>query len=46
LKAVFPSGDGVIPYLLRYLRYTLLGWWISAGAPWLFLKLKLAQKLK
>jgi hypothetical protein len=46
LKMIFPSGDTVIAYVLRYLRYTLLGLWIFAGAPWLFLKLKLAQKAK
>jgi hypothetical protein len=29
---------------LRYIRYTLVGAWVSAGAPWVFVKLKLAQK--
>lgn len=43
LKMVFPRGDSLIPYLLRYLRFALVGLWVSAGAPWLFLKLKLAQ---
>jgi membrane-associated phospholipid phosphatase len=30
------------PPLLRFLRYALLGSWVSAGAPWLFMKLGLA----
>ncbi len=44
LKAMFPAGESLIPYVLRYLRYALIGVWISAGAPYLFLRLKLAQK--
>jgi membrane-associated phospholipid phosphatase len=46
LKAIFPRGDALIPYTLRYLRFALVGLWVSAGAPWLFLKLKLARNLK
>lgn len=42
LGAVLPDGDGFIFYLLRYLRYALVGWWIAAGAPWLFARLKLS----
>jgi membrane-associated phospholipid phosphatase len=45
LRALFPRGDALIPYLLRYLRFALIGLWISAGAPWLFIKLKLARDL-
>jgi membrane-associated phospholipid phosphatase len=43
LKVVFPEGEGMIPYGFRYLRYVLVGAWVSAGAPWLFIRLKLAQ---
>ena len=43
LKIIFPSGDGALPYLFRYLRYSLVGAWVSAGAPWLFLRMKLAK---
>lgn len=46
LKAIFPRGDAFIPYTLRYLRFALIGLWVSAGAPWLFLKLRLAQNSK
>jgi hypothetical protein len=43
LGAVFPRGDFPAAYLLRYLRYFLLGCWTAAGAPWLFIRLKLAS---
>ncbi|PKN33871.1 MAG: phosphoesterase PA-phosphatase [Deltaproteobacteria bacterium HGW-Deltaproteobacteria-19] len=46
LRAIFPRGDSFVPYVLRYLRFALIGLWISAGAPWLFMKLKLARSLK
>lgn len=35
----FPS------YSVRYLRYALVGFWISGFAPWLFVKVKLASHL-
>jgi len=31
------------PPLVRFLRYALLGAWVAAGAPWLFVKLGLAE---
>jgi len=43
LKLIFPSGVGLLPTALRYLRYGLVGAWVSAGAPWLFIRLKLAR---
>jgi hypothetical protein len=43
LKLIFPSGDGALPYFFRYLRYSLVGAWVSAGAPWVFLRMKLAK---
>jgi membrane-associated phospholipid phosphatase len=36
LGSIFPRGDGFIFYLLRYIRYALVGWWVSGGAPWIF----------
>ncbi|MCS7011679.1 MAG: phosphatase PAP2 family protein, partial [Anaerolineales bacterium] len=42
LKAIFPDGEAWLPWLLRYLRYALIGFWVAGGAPWLFLKLRLA----
>ncbi|MCX6067626.1 MAG: phosphatase PAP2 family protein [Chloroflexi bacterium] len=46
LGAVFPRGETLLPYVLRYVRYVSIGLWISAGAPWLFQKLNLARKTK
>lgn len=43
LKAIFPSGDALGPYFLRYLRYALIGVWITGLAPFLFIRLKLAK---
>lgn len=39
-----PGGEGWIAYLLRYVRYTLVGAWISFGAPWVFLRWRLADQ--
>jgi membrane-associated phospholipid phosphatase len=36
LGAVFPRGDGLVVYSLRFVRYTLVGWWVAGGAPWVF----------
>jgi membrane-associated phospholipid phosphatase len=39
LKAVLPEG-----LLFRTVRYALIGLWASLGAPWMFVKLGLAQR--
>jgi membrane-associated phospholipid phosphatase len=44
LGALFPRGDGFIFYLLRYIRYMLVGWWVAGGAPWVFVRYKLAER--
>jgi membrane-associated phospholipid phosphatase len=44
LGAIFPRGDGFIFYLLRYIRYVLIGWWVAGGAPWVFVRFKLAGR--
>ena len=41
---ITPDSEAVLPYILRYLRYTLVGAWVSAGAPWIFVKINLAKK--
>lgn len=46
LGAIFPRGEDVVSYLLRYLRYALLGGWISAGGPWAFIRLHLATSAR
>jgi len=42
LKLILPTEGSDWYVLGRFSRYALLGAWVSAGAPWLFLKLKLA----
>lgn len=42
LSALFPGGDTWVAYLLRYVHYALVGLWISALAPILFIRLRLA----
>jgi hypothetical protein len=48
LKVVFrlivPDSEALIPYIFRYVRYFLVRSWISAGAPWVFVRLNLAGK--
>jgi membrane-associated phospholipid phosphatase len=43
LGEVFPRGETAIPLLLRYIRYALVGVWITGLAPWLFFHFKLAR---
>jgi len=46
LKLLFP-GEGEPLYLvLRFVRYVLVGLWAGLGAPWLFLRLRLASTRK
>jgi len=44
LGAIFPRGDGFIFYTLRFIRYGLIGWWVAGGAPWIFIRFKLAER--
>ena len=46
LGVLFPRGVGFIFYLLRYVRYALVGWWVAGGAPWIFVRFKLAEHAK
>ncbi len=41
LKLVFPDGEDLVALVFRYIRYALVGVWVSAGAPWVFSKLQL-----
>jgi membrane-associated phospholipid phosphatase len=43
LKMIFPSGDSLPAYFFRYVRYALLGFWVSGGAPWLFFHFKIVR---
>jgi hypothetical protein len=44
LDLIFPDGDSLVPLVFRYVRYALVGAWMSAGAPWVFAKLQLTDK--
>lgn len=46
LGEVFPRSEDLISYVLRYVRYSLVGFWVTAGAPWLFFRFKLADRPK
>jgi membrane-associated phospholipid phosphatase len=43
LGAVLPRGETVLPLVLRFLRYSLVGLWVTGAAPWLFHKLGLTR---
>jgi membrane-associated phospholipid phosphatase len=43
LGVLFPRGDTLLAYCLRYLRYALAGLWIGGLAPALFIRLHLAE---
>jgi len=43
LKAVFPDEGSPLYLAFRFLRYGLLGAWISLGGPWLFRRLRLQE---
>ena len=43
LKSIFPDDISLVSYILRFIRYGLVGLWISFGAPVLFSKIKLSE---
>ena len=45
LGQIFPRGEDLISYILRFLRYTLIGVWVSALAPIIFLRFGLASPI-
>ena len=44
-KLIFPKDGHAFYQFARFFRYALVGIWASLGAPWLFLRLKLAERL-
>lgn len=44
LGAVFPHGEYLGAFILRYIRYGLVGFWVSGLAPMLFIRLHLADQ--
>jgi membrane-associated phospholipid phosphatase len=43
-ERVFPHARTLIPLIWHYIRYSLLGFWVMGGAPWLFIHFKLSGK--
>jgi membrane-associated phospholipid phosphatase len=46
LGEIFPRGENLTALALRYLRYGLIGLWVSGLAPILFIRMRLADKYK
>jgi membrane-associated phospholipid phosphatase len=46
LDRVFPGGTDVISLILRLVRYTLVGFWVSGWAPAIFIRLKIAGRVQ
>jgi len=46
LKLIFPLEGQSFYQLSRFFRYLLLGIWISFGAPWLFIRMRLARQVE
>lgn len=46
LAAILPGGEGLFPQILRYIRYALVGFWVAGLAPYIFVKIRLADKKK
>lgn len=44
LKLFFPQGQDTLALAFDWLRYGVVGWWAAFGAPWLFVRLGLAQR--
>jgi membrane-associated phospholipid phosphatase len=44
LGKVFPNQPDLLSFTLRFIRYSLVGLWVAAGAPLVFFWLKLAEK--
>lgn len=44
LGVLLPDGENLPAYVLRYLRYTLIGLWVIWLAPWIYIRLRLASK--
>jgi len=46
LGQVLPDNADLLSYILRYVRYALVGFWVTGGAPWLFFRFNLADRPK
>jgi membrane-associated phospholipid phosphatase len=46
LDLVFPDGENLVPLIFRYIRYFLVGLWVTYLGPLLFIRLRLAKPSK
>jgi hypothetical protein len=46
MKMLFPSGDDFAGLLFRFIRYTIVSAWTTLFAPWIFIKIRLAEHAK
>jgi membrane-associated phospholipid phosphatase len=44
LGMFLPDGNTLVPLSLRYIRYCLIGAWVTGGAPWVFIRMGLSRK--
>jgi membrane-associated phospholipid phosphatase len=44
LGELLPGDETLLGYTFRYIRYTLIGLWVTGLAPYLFIQLKLARR--
>ena len=44
LFSMITTDETVLGYILRYIRYGATTFWVMFGAPWVFLKVKLAEQ--
>ncbi len=45
LGLLLPTGSTLIALSLRYIRYCLIGAWVTVGAPWVFIRAGLSKKM-
>jgi membrane-associated phospholipid phosphatase len=43
LDQIFPEGATLLPYIFRYIRYGLVGFWVTFLAPKIFIKVNIAR---
>jgi len=43
LGMILPGGEALLPFVLRYLRYALVGFWVTGLAPYIFIRARLAE---
>jgi membrane-associated phospholipid phosphatase len=44
LDKAFPDGQSILAFTLRFVRYCIVGFWVSGAAPEIFIRLKLAKR--